>query len=305
MRNLQRIDVDIASYDDRLASDVFHFMAESDEGKNIGFGTDPKPEKALIKAISECVERKVMRSAGGPGSNGFAAHNSPENAAAKALLECKERDAFLLSWLSRRSPKWIDFYQCDLSAETIKLIAPLSKDPFQVQFGLVAISASDTVVVGTLRPSAGNESKFGVVFSSACSSTIENAITGTALELRRAATVILNREETGAGIYGKNNGNPTDGRSTFEHYLNPKFANDLRFYFEDIHEPLDLDFPQPAFTNYECEVNDPRMKIFVAQCVAQETQGLFFGLPDNRKICATRFKQAGLNPVNYLVMPLP
>ena len=298
MANLE-LEVEIASYEDRLTEDIHHFLAEANGRSVIGFGTDWSPEKALIKAISECAERSVLKAVAAPTSNGFAAHNSKERAAQKALLECKERDAFLLGWLSGRSPKWLEV---DSSMQIIK--PPLSHG-FAVRFGLVAVSDGDPVIVGTLTPGPSFSSPFGAVFSSACSATLDGAIQSTAFELRRAATVILNRADSPAGVSRNASALPNDGRSTFEYYLDPANANDLNYYFENSQDPLEVTFPHTRFDFHSCEIKDPALKVIVAHCRPEESQDLFFGRPDSSKICYERFQRYSIEPANARVMPLP
>jgi hypothetical protein len=63
--------------------------------KALGFGFDIEMEKALGKAIAECIERITTTDQGWISSNGVAAHFNPEQAHENAYRELLERDSFL------------------------------------------------------------------------------------------------------------------------------------------------------------------------------------------------------------------
>lgn len=304
--NSPALNLSFSSYPDKIA-DLFHFMAEDESGCT-GFGTDSVESRALLKAATECAERYVMKSLvphGAHTSSGFAGHSIAERARTRASLELIERDALLLGWISGIPPRWLVEAEISQSSRLgRRILRGLVKAGFQPQIGLVANTGGVLTVVGVLRPSAQSQLEFGAVLASAAGNDLEACMESICFELSRAGTVILNRKKKMGRIFTPNNTIPTDGRSTFDYYLNPSHIENLQFYFEE-GRTLSLSKPQISISEFECAVIEPALDLRIARAESAEMQQLFFGFAEEQKINLKRLVDCGLSIKSSSVMPLP
>lgn len=293
------------TYPDQICSKLFHFKAEGPMG-SVGFGTDDEYEIAFVKALTECAERHCLRSLDNlpKTSNGFAGHCLPESAKVKANLELIERDAFLLGWLSGRSPHWIDSNFLCVNLQIEEVFSSIKKSGLNFKIGRVAKTGDIETLVGVLLPGIESEMQFGCVFASSSGHSFLEALAAVAKELARAATVLINRYKKFGEVVPSKVSDPFDGKSTFDHYLKEDFES-VRFYLDHSQEPLSLDPFSVEFDLFSRRIISPRLDIFVAHAKSRMAQDLFFGTPGSQDINFKRFEQARLEPTNLSVMPLP
>lgn len=225
----------LTSYEDLSGAYYSHYQAQvSYKGKmHSGFGSDRNRELAAKKSIYELVERVVYfdnsKLTERTSSNGFSAHENFNLASRNSILELIERDAFLTSWLLRKSPLWLDSNESLLvEHESYRLIHSFClRKKWDLKIG-VLYSFDVVVLVGIL---VDNQKKFGAcVFSSAALSFVD-ALEGILNNAARRITIIENRIAEGLGFNQKIN-IPKTPAEHFEYYLNPENLGKISWYLQ-------------------------------------------------------------------------
>ena len=273
---------------DAIESKLHHYSVEHPSIKFKGFGTDYSRDLAIKIAVNECLERQHFeishKSLGVRTTSGYAAHNTYEEAKEAAICELLERDALLYNWLHKRPPNWLS--NSELSIETQNHALLLKEINFQLKIGVIATNNNRFCLVGAVINNS-NLNKIGAVFSASCHKRIEFAQKSITKELRRAVTVIINREkEKAPNIH---DGKKNKANEHFFHYQDPNHFNSIQWYFNNSSKNLES-------SNFDIETSPinityaPPWKFCVAHAKSDLMQNFYFGSPKLKRINRKRIK---------------
>lgn len=300
--------IEVSRYEDAVDPTIVHFNCVDTSTGIRGIGTDFHPDLALLKAVSELLERRALdrsQSLEVRTSSGFAAHLDPERARTAAVLELYERDAFLLGWLKKCPPAWLTEEMISRQPGLADRLSRFRRCGFEARVGILAVTGERAVTaVAALRP-VGSRGDFGMGVATSCGLSLSEAFTGTLLELHRIATLILNRRARGVACYEEVGTEqeviePTDH---LEYYLNPSSAESAGWYWEEGSEVLLLDAP-PAKVEIVEESRLLGPCFFVAHARSEGLQEYFCGISSDLKLNWKRIRQYHPGAVNRALHPL-
>ena len=280
-------DLEIIRFPDALDSSFYHYQVSYSNWKYTGFGSDSERAKALSKAVSELIERflfeRYKADLGVSTTTGFAVHPAKPQAKEAAISERLERDALISHWLCKIPPYWIE--KRDINPQNKQHLKCLNSMGFEVGVGILCKSNNRNCIVSFICGKKLNP-KIGYVFSSSCHSNLEIAISSTFNELRRAATVVLNRVKRDRLFDSKSK--RFDASHHFNHYLDSKNSNDLDWFLKS----------NSKIPTYDFDLKVMELKIPVAFqwplysffCNGEGLQDFYFGPPRFRKINRGRLK---------------
>lgn len=277
---------EILRHVDRLETDCFHFSVRLPEFE---FGTAFDEKLALKIAIHQYIERQIFSelrdSDFATTTSGFAVHKTEKAAIESSESECLERDALISHWLLKIPPRWLKEVDLDtFHKEQVKLF---EKHGLSIRFGIQSISNGKFCIVAAMTGKPFGI-PIGFAFSASCNANLQTAILSTIKELRRSATVIIDRNTSGYEPW-----DPTlvehKGHHHFSYYLNPKNCDDLNWFLKG------NVYKVPVY-NFELETQLPYSSISLpwryqtSYSKSNSIQNFYFGCAQFKRINRNRIK---------------
>lgn len=307
--------IEVSRYADAVDPAVVHFNSVHAPTGTRGIGTDVHSRLALLKSISELLERRALQDSLAPDvstSSGFAAHLNPEKAKAAAVLELYERDAFLLGWLMKRPPAWLTEEMISSEPGLADRLSAFKLRGFDARLGILAVTGQQTVTaVAALRPGGGDRADFGLGLATSCGSSFSAAFNGALLELHRIATLVMNRramglacyEEVGAFKEAEEDSEAIDPVDHLEFYLNPEAAASASWYWKGCDEVLLLDAP-PVEVEIVEESRLLGPRFVIARARSEKLQAYYCGATTDSKVNWDRLRQYHQGAIHRAPHPL-
>jgi ribosomal protein S12 methylthiotransferase accessory factor YcaO len=179
-------------FNDWANTGVHHFVVCSENLE--GYGSDFSPLVALKKALSECVEKKILQQYKLPTNLGSACHTNKTEAKKSALNELLEHDGFLCCWLMKQTPAWFSQKQlCQMQLPSFKtFISCLRLEKSSLKVGVVCITKNKYILIGRVK--IHKNLNTGFVASTACNTSIHKACLAIYLTLLRSTTILFHKD---------------------------------------------------------------------------------------------------------------
>ncbi len=282
----------------RIAPELFKFHIYDDHAK--GFGASFNLFDAFDKARSEYFERSIFQQESKidssiRSSSGFACHVGREEAELASLFEVVERDAFLLSWLTKSPPVWIDI---DLAKEYAPEIDPsvFKSHGVDLKIGFVAKVGEIFVATSCIVIEKSTQSLVRFAIDTSAERNISKALKSVykGALIRLESYLFSDRKLL------------SQSRSPLFHlYSNSDYLTPSVWFVEGGDNLLEYEVPNHHFKHWEINVNT---KMYVVHCAA-DVQTYFCGDSIDAFINFKRIQQIfpglDLTTLNRTVHPLP
>lgn len=307
-------EIHLTRFTDALGDDIFHYQVTNSSRSYTGYGSDKDENLAMHKAYAEFIERRAFsmmneRYYNVATSSGFAVHPELSQAYQNAKQELIERDVFLTSWLKMKSPAWLS--ENHFEKYKLKFLSDskrkFSKYNFEIKFGIIGIIDDIKVSVAAIFPKTSLGLDFGFCISTKAHPFLDKAFEGCISDLRRMATVLLNRKSKGLPLFEPyNEKNVKEPAHHMEFYLAPKNTLNLEWYFQSNEEIMNFESFETAYTEIKDQCSDPRAapNFFIVFAHSKECQNYFCGPTNDALINHTRLKKLPDVLLNYKLHPL-
>jgi hypothetical protein len=282
----------------RIAPDLFKFHIYDDQAK--GFGASFNLFEAFDKARSEYFERSIFLQEAKTdssirSSSGFACHVNREKAELASLCEVVERDAFLISWLTKNPPVWIDIdlareYAPEIDSSIFKIHG------VELKIGFVAKVGDIFVAVSCIVFEKGAQSLVRFAIDTSASRSVANALKS----VYKGALIRLE-----SYLFSDREILKQSRLPLFHLYSNSDSLTPSAWFVEGGDNLLEYEIPKHHYRHWEVSINT---KMYVACCDA-DVQSYYCGDSIDAFINFKRIQQIfpefDLIALNRSVHPLP
>lgn len=261
----------------------------------VGHASSDQPDKALVKASTEALERALKDNLNLPSTSGLAGHESFESACEQAKLELIERDAFFCHFLTDKK-----FRSIGPESITETTSAVLANVAHKLEKMGVSLKLSEMDAVNGMRAIAciclgknANE-PFGVVIGLGCKRNVEDAIKHSLLEcLPNVMSILNNRTKSPLSKSAFSSLGHKSAESHFLFGLHEDSVESTLGLFDEAVDSKEQTILETKISFQEISTDCLELgeiPIKFARANSEELQKAFFGEPDEKNINFSRLQ---------------